>query len=83
MRRRSAPRRSAISSRTAHIRAGLFAVAATLPGLRLIAPAALADLKPDMQSIRATLSNGETIDAALAIAPTGATRRCAKGWASA
>ncbi len=54
-----------------HIRAGLFAVAATLPGLRLIAPAALADLKPDMQSIRATLSNGETIDAALAIAADG------------
>jgi 2-octaprenyl-6-methoxyphenol hydroxylase len=29
-----------------HIRAGLFAVAATLPNLRLVAPAAMTDLKP-------------------------------------
>jgi len=54
-----------------HTRAGLFAVAATLPNLRLIAPAALADLKPEAQHIRATLSSGETIDAALAIAADG------------
>ena len=54
-----------------HTRAGLFAVAATLPNLRLIAPAALTDLKPEAQHIRATLSSGETIDAALAIAADG------------
>jgi len=54
-----------------HTRAGLFAVAATLPNLRLIAPAALVDLAPGPQSIRATLSNGETIEAALAIAADG------------
>jgi len=54
-----------------HTRAGLFAVAATLPNLRLIAPAALIDLAPGPQSIRASLSNGETIEAALAIAADG------------
>lgn len=54
-----------------HIRAGLFGAAATLPNLRLIAPAALVDLVPGPQSIRATLSNGETIEAALAIAADG------------
>ncbi len=54
-----------------HIRAGLFAVAATLPNLRLIAPAALSELAVAPQHIRATLSNGETLDAALAIAADG------------
>ncbi|MEI9990691.1 MAG: FAD-dependent monooxygenase [Rhizomicrobium sp.] len=54
-----------------HTRAGLFAVAATLPNLRLIAPAALVDLVPGPYSLRATLSTGETLEAALAIAADG------------
>jgi len=54
-----------------HTRAGLFAVAATLPNLSLIAPAALVGLVPGPQSIRASLSNGETVEAALAIAADG------------
>ncbi len=51
-----------------HIRAALFAVAATLPNLRLVAPAALSDLKTGPHGITATLANGETIDAALTVA---------------
>jgi 2-octaprenyl-6-methoxyphenol hydroxylase len=54
-----------------HIRAGLFATADTLPNLRFIAPAALADLKEEGGAIRATLSNGEEMAAALAIAADG------------
>lgn len=54
-----------------HIRAALFAVAATLPNLRLVAPAALSDLKTGPHGITATLANGETIDAALAVAADG------------
>ncbi|MEJ0027960.1 MAG: FAD-dependent monooxygenase [Rhizomicrobium sp.] len=52
-------------------RAALFAAAAALPDLRLIAPAALVDLAPGPHSVRATLSNGETVEAALAIAADG------------
>ncbi|MEI9996285.1 MAG: FAD-dependent monooxygenase [Rhizomicrobium sp.] len=54
-----------------HTRAGLYAVAATLPNLRLVAPAALTDLQPDAHAIRATLANGESIEAALAVAADG------------
>ncbi len=54
-----------------HIRGGLFAVAATLPNLRLVAPAALTDLDPGPHGITATLANGETIKAALAVAADG------------
>jgi 2-octaprenyl-6-methoxyphenol hydroxylase len=54
-----------------HIRAGLFAVAATLPNLRFVAPAALTDLEPGDHGITATLANGETIKAALAVAADG------------
>ncbi len=54
-----------------HIRAGLFAVAATLPNLRFVAPAALTDLQPDAHGITATLANGETVKAALAVAADG------------
>ncbi len=54
-----------------HIRAGLFAVAATLPNLRLVAPAAMTDLKPSPHGITATLANGETVDATLAVAADG------------
>ena len=54
-----------------HIRAGLFAVAATLPNLNLVSPAALTGLRPDGGEIVATLSNGETVAAALAVAADG------------
>ncbi len=54
-----------------HIRRGLFAAAATLPNLRLVAPAALVDLKAETHGIAATLANGERIDAALAVAADG------------
>jgi 2-octaprenyl-6-methoxyphenol hydroxylase len=54
-----------------HIRAGLFAVAATLPNLRLVSPAALTDLKADGAGIVATLGNGEAVAASLAVAADG------------
>jgi 2-octaprenyl-6-methoxyphenol hydroxylase len=54
-----------------HIRMGLFAVAETVPDLELIAPAALADLRADAYAIAATLSNGETFSARLAVAADG------------
>jgi 2-octaprenyl-6-methoxyphenol hydroxylase len=54
-----------------HIRAGLFAVAETLPNLRLVAPAALTDLDAQAGGITATLGNGETITAQLAVAADG------------
>src|SRR5512142_7363 len=54
-----------------HIRAGLFAVAETLPNLRLVAPAALTDLDAQAGGITATLGNGETINAQLAVAADG------------
>ncbi len=54
-----------------HIRAGLFAVAQTLSNLAFVAPAALTDLQPVGSGIRATLSNGQGFDAALAIAADG------------
>ena len=54
-----------------HTRMGLFAVAATLPNLRQVSPAALTDLKTGAHGITATLGNGETIEAALAVAADG------------
>jgi len=54
-----------------HIRAGLFAVAETLPNLRLVAPAALTDLDALAGGVTATLGNGETIVAQLAVAADG------------
>lgn len=54
-----------------HIRAGLFAVAETLPNLRLVAPAALTDLDASAGGITATLGNGETVVAQLAVAADG------------
>jgi 2-octaprenyl-6-methoxyphenol hydroxylase len=54
-----------------HTRTGLFAVASTLPNLRLVAPAALTDLALEGQGIVATLANGETVKARLAIAADG------------
>ena len=54
-----------------HIRRALFAVAETVPTLELVAPAALADLAADTHGITATLSNGETIRAQLAVAADG------------
>jgi 2-octaprenyl-6-methoxyphenol hydroxylase len=54
-----------------HIRRALFAVAARHANLQLIAPAALTDLKPNGAAIMATLANGETVTAKLAIAADG------------
>jgi 2-octaprenyl-6-methoxyphenol hydroxylase len=54
-----------------HIRAGLFEVVATLPNLRLVAPAALTDIEVGARGVTATLANGETVQAALAIAADG------------
>ena len=54
-----------------HIRTALFAVAETAPDLELIAPASLTDLVADAHGITATLGNGETIRARLAVAADG------------
>lgn len=54
-----------------HTRTGLFAVANTLPNLRLIAPAAVIDLTAGARHISARLSNGESVEATLAIAADG------------
>jgi 2-octaprenyl-6-methoxyphenol hydroxylase len=54
-----------------HIRAALFAVQEATPGLELIAPAALIDLDAGPHAITARLSNGETIEARLAVAADG------------
>jgi len=54
-----------------HTRTGLFAVASTLANLRLIAHAALTNLESDAAGIVASLANGETIRARLAIAADG------------
>ena len=54
-----------------HTRTGLFAVANGRPNLRLVAPAALTDLKLEGSCIVATLANGETVKAKLAIAADG------------
>ncbi len=54
-----------------HTRSGLFAVANALPNLRLVAPAALTDLKLEGSGIVATLATGETVKAKLAIAADG------------
>lgn len=54
-----------------HTRTGLFAVAETLPNLRLIAPAAVVELTAGTRTISARLSNGERVEAALAIAADG------------
>jgi 2-octaprenyl-6-methoxyphenol hydroxylase len=54
-----------------HTRTALFAVASTLSNLRLIAPAALTDLAYQGAGIVATLANGETFKASLAIAADG------------
>ena len=54
-----------------HIRAGLFAVAETLPNLKFIAPAALTNLESGTHGIAATLANGDRFEAALAVAADG------------
>lgn len=54
-----------------HTRRGLFAVADTLSNLRLVAPAALTNLKSDAAGITASLANGESIRARLAVAADG------------
>ena len=54
-----------------HTRRGLFAVADTLANLRQVAPAALTNLKTDAAGITASLANGESIRARLAVAADG------------
>jgi 2-octaprenyl-6-methoxyphenol hydroxylase len=54
-----------------HTRTTLFATAETLPNLRFVAPAALTALTPTPHGIVATLANGETIEASLAVAADG------------
>jgi 2-octaprenyl-6-methoxyphenol hydroxylase len=54
-----------------HTRTALFAVANKLPNLRLVTPAALTNLVLDGSGIVATLANGETVRARLAIAADG------------
>ena len=54
-----------------HTRSGLFAVATALPNLHLVAPAALTGLEPEGSAIVATLANGDSVKAKLAIAADG------------
>lgn len=54
-----------------HTRRALFAVANELPNLRLVSPAALTDLKAQGAAIVASLANGETVKAKLAVAADG------------
>jgi len=54
-----------------HTRTALFKVASKLSNLRLIAPAALTNLAYEGAGIVATLANGETVKASLAIAADG------------
>ncbi|HEX4860487.1 MAG TPA: FAD-dependent monooxygenase, partial [Rhizomicrobium sp.] len=54
-----------------HIRSALFAAVETTPNLTLIAPASLTGLDAGAHAITATLSNGETIEARLAVAADG------------
>src|ERR1700744_2937151 len=57
-----------------HIRAALFAAVEKAPNLELVSPAALSDLVADAHAITATLSDGETITARLAVAADGRER---------
>jgi 2-octaprenyl-6-methoxyphenol hydroxylase len=54
-----------------HIRAALFAAVERAPNLELISPAAINDLIEDVHGITATLSNGDTVAARLAVAADG------------
>lgn len=54
-----------------HTRTALFATASTLSNLRLVAPAALTNLAYQGGGVVATLANGETVKASLAIAADG------------
>src|SRR5215468_2577011 len=53
------------------IRASQYAVTATTPNLTIVAGASLEDLVPDAHRITATLSNGDTHAARLAVAADG------------
>jgi len=53
------------------IRAALFAAVDATPNLSIVAPASLSDLTADAQAITATLSNGQTMRARLAVAADG------------
>jgi 2-octaprenyl-6-methoxyphenol hydroxylase len=54
-----------------HIRAALFAAVEAAPNLDLIAPAAITDLVEDAHGITASLSNGDSVRARLAVAADG------------
>ena len=54
-----------------HIRGALFAVAESLPNLKLASPCGVAALKQDGAAIAASLSNGDSIRAKLAVAADG------------
>src|SRR6201986_995123 len=54
-----------------HIRAALFAAVEASPNLELVAPAAITDLVEDAHGITASLSNGESVRARLAVAADG------------
>jgi len=54
-----------------HIRSSLFAVAASLPNLDYVAPAALSDLKIETGGVAATLSTGSKRTASLCVAADG------------
>jgi 2-octaprenyl-6-methoxyphenol hydroxylase len=54
-----------------HIRAALFAAVEQTPNLELIAPASLTDLNATSRDIAASLSNGDTLSARLAVAADG------------
>jgi len=54
-----------------YIRIALFQAVAAQPNITFVAPAALTDLTDESGTIRATLSNGDTVNAKLAVAADG------------
>ena len=54
-----------------HIRQALFAAARTVPNLKLLAPAALVALQADANGVEASLANGSSVRARLAVAADG------------
>jgi 2-octaprenyl-6-methoxyphenol hydroxylase len=54
-----------------HIRQALFAASRTAPSLKLVAPAALVALAADANGVKASLANGSSVRARLAVAADG------------
>lgn len=54
-----------------HTRAGLHRLAARTPGVTLLAPAALADIRRDPDRVRATLADGRTVVSRLIVGADG------------